>query len=77
MSARGKAERRPGLRRRCHEPSPEGVVQTFCYALAGLLNLGGLQSQGGAARLTPLRSALGWLVLAPLGQRCPVTWLRE
>ncbi len=47
----------------------------FCYALARLIVLGGLQSQGGAAWLTPLRFALGWLVLAPEGHRGPAMWL--
>jgi len=49
-----------------------GTNETFwarprCVALTGLSLHCALCSQGGALRLSPRRSALGWFVAAPIG----------
>jgi hypothetical protein len=64
------AERRPGLTTREREPSPEGaalasLVTLDSVALSGLSVSIWKKTQGGASRLSPLRSALGWYGVAP------------
>jgi hypothetical protein len=44
------------------------LKEARCFALSGQL-CGLVNSQGGALRLSPRRSALGWLVAAPLGRK--------
>ncbi len=72
-SAQGRAQRRPGESGSPRNKALKGRNKTRservrCFALSGL-GVVILLPQGGAARLAPLRCALGWCVAAPSGRK--------